>query len=58
MIALPCGHQFCKKDIERVGFKPGQASSQNVMLSPRSIIDLSEEMMIDLTHCDEVIVIE
>ena len=31
MIALPCGHQFCKEDIEKVGFHP--VSSQNIVAS-------------------------
>lgn len=35
MLALPCGHQFCKPDIERVGFKRAEVPSLPIVSRPR-----------------------
>lgn len=35
MIALPCGHQFCKEDLARIGFVEGSRIVQKIKRSPR-----------------------
>lgn len=54
MIALPCGHQFCKEDIEKVGFRQsvhgGQAPNiQTVHNLQAQFVQSTTGIVIDLT---------
>jgi hypothetical protein len=50
MIALPCGHQFCKEDLARIGFVEGSRILKKIKRSPRRPVNIVSTIRRIITH--------